>query len=219
MKNMIKDALILFAITLAAGLLLGFVNNVTKEPIAIAKENAKMEAFKEVFSNADSFEDVALEGRLAEIAGAFVDENGTYHNEINSVSKALKNNELLGYVFLVTNHEGFGGDIQLAVGITKEYMLNGISILAIEETPGLGMEAGDVLVPQFISKDLSKVYAETTLSPFAVTKTGSTTDLEIDAISGATITSKAVVGAVNSAVDFYEEAISNACLEGGNANE
>ncbi len=60
-KSMIKDALILFAITLAAGLLLGFVYDVTKEPIAEQKAKAKAEACKNVFAEAESFEALAGE--------------------------------------------------------------------------------------------------------------------------------------------------------------
>lgn len=48
-KAMLKDALILFVITLVAGLLLGIVYNVTKEPIANQKAKAKIEASKNVF--------------------------------------------------------------------------------------------------------------------------------------------------------------------------
>ena len=56
MKGMIKDALILFAITLIAGLMLGVVNDITKEPIAQQEQKAKNEACQNVFAAADSFE-------------------------------------------------------------------------------------------------------------------------------------------------------------------
>ena len=58
MKSMLKDAAILFAITLCAGLILGFVFNITKEPIAIAEEKAAQEAYKEVFPDAAAFEKI-----------------------------------------------------------------------------------------------------------------------------------------------------------------
>ena len=60
-KSMIKDALILFVITLAAGLLLGFVYDVTKAPIAEQKAKAKAAACKEVFAEAEVFEALAAE--------------------------------------------------------------------------------------------------------------------------------------------------------------
>lgn len=209
MKNMIKDALILFAITLAAGLLLGLVNNVTKDPIAIAKENAKQAAFREVFSDADNFSEMdILSGDLAIALNSFVTNNETKGNDIDGVVGAYKNNELIGFVVLATNHEGYGGDIQLAVGIDlNQNKVNGISILSIEETAGLGMEAPKVLVPQFGNISISEAVTNHKLSPFSYTKSGKTSDMEIDAISGATITTKAVLGAVNYAVDFYVEAL------------
>ena len=60
MKSMLKDAAILFAITLCAGLILGFVFNITKEPIAIAEEKAAQEAYKEVFPDAAAFAKIEL---------------------------------------------------------------------------------------------------------------------------------------------------------------
>ena len=56
MKNIIKDACILFAITLVAGILLGLVYNVTKDPIAQQNEKAKQKAYQEVIADADKFE-------------------------------------------------------------------------------------------------------------------------------------------------------------------
>ena len=63
MKNIIKDACILFAITLVAGILLGLVYNVTKDPIAQQNEKAKQKAYQEVIADADKFE--ALDGSYA----------------------------------------------------------------------------------------------------------------------------------------------------------
>ena len=60
---------------------------------------------------------------------------------------------MLGYVLTVTTHEGYGGDIQFTVGVRNDGTLNGISLLSISETAGLGMQAGDVLVPQFADKN------------------------------------------------------------------
>lgn len=202
MKNMLKDALILFAITLVAGLLLGFVNDITTEPIAKAKEEAKQASYRAVFSDADRFENHGVDEN---VANAFVTETGYMPVNIDEVMGAYQGEKLLGYVITLTEHEGYGGDIQFAMGITVDGMLNGISLLSISETPGLGMEAGKVLVPQFANK-------EATL--FSYTKTGATNETEIDAISGATITTSAIVTGVNAGIDYFEEA-----LKGGEADE
>ena len=108
-KSMIKDALILFAITLVAGLLLGFVHDVTKEPIRQQKAKAKAEACKNVFADADSFEAVVSEDGPTAYFVAGQDTNV----DIDEVMRALDGSgQLLGYVITVTDHEGYGGDIQ-----------------------------------------------------------------------------------------------------------
>ena len=94
-KSMIKDALILFAITLVAGLLLGFVYDVTKEPIAQQKAKAKAEACKNVFADADSFEPVMGEDGPTAYFVAGLDSNV----DIDEVMQALDSSgQLMGYV-------------------------------------------------------------------------------------------------------------------------
>ena len=115
---------------------------------------------------------------------------------VENVLRALdKDGTLLGYVLTVTSHEGYGGDITFTVGIANDGTLNGISILNISETAGLGMKAEEVLVPQFSNKKVSV---------FTYTKSGAVSDDQIDAISGATITTKAVTKAVNGGLFFFQ---------------
>ena len=202
MKGMIKDALILFAITLIAGLMLGVVNDITKVPIAQQEQKAKNEACQNVFAAADSFEAQEL-ADSAQIEQVLTDAgiSGADIDELMAAKDA--SGALLGYVITVTDHEGYGGDIQFSMGITNEGTLNGISLLSISETAGLGMRAGEVLVPQFADKNVSK---------FTYTKTGATADSEIDAISGATITTNAVVNGVNAGLAYFDK-----ILKGGSA--
>jgi electron transport complex protein RnfG len=196
-KSMLKDALILFVITVVAGLLLGIVYNVTKEPIAQQQVKAKNEASKNVFEIADTFEEYA-DFSLDEATNALT-EAGMSGMDIDEVSQALDaNGNILGYVITVTDHNGYGGDIQFSMGVTLDGTLNGISLLSISETAGLGMRAGDVLVPQFSDKNVDT---------FTYTKTGSTTESEIDAISGATITTKAVVNGVNAGLEYFRRCL------------
>lgn len=199
---MLREAGILFAITLIAGLALGFVYELTKEPIRIQKEKAVQEACKAVFADAAAFDETALapSAQLAEeLAG-----NGV---EIGTVYEAkAADGSRLGYVVQSTSSQGYGGDITLYMGVTADGTLNGVSILEISETPGLGMQAEEVLVPQFKDK---KVTA------FTYTKGGSAGGDEIDAISGATITTKAFTNAVNGGLRLVTEEL----MEGGGANE
>lgn len=199
-KTMLKEAVILFGITLMAGLLLGFVYELTKEPIRIQKEKAIAAACQKVFAEANEFE--AAEYLPSAKLEAQLSNNGV---EIGTVFKASNNGTLLGYVVETTSKEGYGGDIVLYVGVTLEGKLNDISILTISETPGLGMLAEKVLAPQFHDKAVEQ---------FTYTKTGSTSDSEIDAISGATVTTKAVTYAVNGALKVVQELV-----QGGAGNE
>lgn len=195
---MLKDALILFAITIVAGLLLGVVYDVTKEPIEQQKAKAKQEASMEVFAAAETF--VTMTDDTGAVVSAEVD--GV---SIDEVQRALDGNEnLLGYVITVTDHEGYGGDIQFSMGVALDGTLNGISLLSISETAGLGMKAGDVLVPQFENKRADS---------FTYTKTGAVNDSEIDAISGATITTNAIVNGVNAGLAYVREMFDGRCFQ------
>ena len=81
--------------------------------------------------------------------------------DIDEVMQALDSSgQLMGYVITVTDHEGYGGDIQFSMGVTLDGTLNGISLLSISETAGLGMKAGDVLVPQFANKRLKALHTQ-----------------------------------------------------------
>ena len=196
MKSMMKDAVILFAITLIAGLLLGVVYEVTKEPIALQQTKRKNEACKEVFQDASNFEVLELSmPETGEKASA----------TINGVSAAVaEDGSTLGYVLDITTHEGYNGDIQFTMGIRMDGTVNGISLLSIAETPGLGMKAEEVLKPQFAEKNVGQ---------FIYTKTGAMTSDEIDAISGATITTNALVNGVNAGLECFKNEL------GGGVNE
>lgn len=199
--EMVKNAGILFAITLLAGIALGFVHELTKAPIAHQQELKVQRACAEVFSQAASFSEVSpyelpTAPGSSLLTGLAAEHNAELGAEVGEVYRALaQDGSLLGYVLKVTTKEGYGGNIELMVGITMEGSISGISILSISETPGLGMQAGDVLVPQFAGR---------TAESFVYTKTGAVAENEIDAISGATITTRAVTNAVNAGLYYFE---------------
>lgn len=204
MKSMLKDALILFLITLVAGLALGFVYYITKDPIAKADAAAKEAAYKEVYPDASSFEEIQDFEKL--INKSDWDAQGFSKVYVNDALLAKDSaGNVLGYVLQLTTKEGFGGDIVFSMGITKDGTTNGISILSISETAGLGMKAEPVLKPQYAGKNVSQ---------FTVTKVGSQSDSEIDAISGATITSKALTNGVNGGLYYYQTALGGGNYEG-----
>lgn len=196
MKSIIKNTLILTAITLIAGVLLGFVYEITKEPIAMAQEAAKKDAYRTVMADADTFETMALE-EYKHIEGTCVDE----------VVEAKEGDSVKGYVITSTSNNGYGGDIQIVVGISVEGMVTGVEILSISETAGLGMNAQkDEFRSQYVGKKID-------VHGYRVIKNDTTSENEIDAISGATVTSNAVTDAVNVAVSYYYNVI------GGGTNE
>ncbi len=202
MKSMIKDAAILVMITVIAGLLLGGVYQITRNPIALAEEQAANEANLQVFAQASGFEIIDAED--ISTTSAWMEE-GFGGVQVDAVLQALdKDGSVLGYVLQVTSHEGYAGDITFTMGIGMDGHLNGISILKISETAGLGMKAESVLVPQFTDKRVEK---------FSLTKSGAMAEAQIDAISGATITSNAFVTAANAGLYYFQTEL------GGGGNE
>lgn len=204
MKEMLKNAGILLAITLVAGFLLGFVYDLTKDTIAQREYEDKMNAYKEVFQSAETFE--AVENFMDENARRSLDLEGFENEDIDELNKALDSSgNCLGYVMTITTHEGYGGDIQFTIGVSADGTMNGMSILSINETAGLGMNADKILKPQFAGKKVEQ---------FAYSKTGAVAENEIDAISGATITTNAVTNGVNTGLYYF-----NKYLKEGTDNE
>lgn len=120
---------------------------------------------------------------------------------IDSVLKAVdESGNVIGHMFNVYSKDGYGGLIELSVGVTNEGEITGIGFLTLEETAGLGMKAKE---PDFKDQFTGK-----TADQLVLTKSGASADNEIDAISGATITSTAVTNAVNGALYFAHNCIS-----------
>ena len=209
MNALIKDALKLVIITVVAGLVLGAVYGITKGPIADQEAKAQMDAYKTVFPKASDCN--VVDGLSEEAASKIIaaNENPIEGHDSDVISSAVEavdaSGEALGYIFNITTSKGYGGDIQLTVGIQSDGTVSGYSVLSISETAGLGMKAKD-------DPSWGKQFAGKKVESFSVVKDGSGSgdDAKIDAISGATITSKAVTGAMNSCLAYFQS------LEGGN---
>jgi len=176
-KFIIKLAAILFLITFICTLLLVLCNTLTKDRIAKLQLEAENSAKAEVFPGAESFENIQADG----VSAAYVckDSNGN----------------TAGYCFK-TETSGFGGPISVIVGVDINCQITGVKIIDMSETPGLGAKASE-------SDWLSQFRDKT--DSISVVKTGNAKDNEINAISGATITSKAVTNGVNLALDAAKE--------------
>ncbi len=198
MRDIAKLAGALLAICLVAAGLLGYVNSVTypiiEEQNAVAEARSRME----VFTEADDISESADEATLQDIAAKL----GITTDDINSISYAKKNGELVGYT-VKSSVNGFGGQVTLMTGIDINGNITGMKVLSHTETAGLGAKATESdWQAQFVGKD--------TAGELTVIKNGGANDTQIDAITGATITSRAVTKGVNYAIDAYK------LLQGGN---
>ena len=203
MKNkIIKDALALTLITLVAGVALGGVYEITKDPIAKQEAQAKAEAYEQVFTDAAAFEAVEMDDTLTKTIRDQLNQEGYKEQSIEEVMRAEdQSGETLGYAFTVVTSEGYGGDIQFSMGVQNDGTLNGISILSIGETAGLGMNADTpAFKDQFVGKQVQKLQ---------YTKNGATQDDDINAISGATVTTNAMTNGINAGLCAFR------VMEGG----
>ncbi len=204
-STIIKDAIALFAITLVAAVALGFVYEITKGPIAEAEAKAKAEAYKMVFTEAklvdDKNEDV---NARVDSSQEFLSSRGFPSSTINEVCIAKDEaGNALGFVMTLTSREGYGGDIKFTMGVKVDGTVTAIEIIGMNETQGLGAKAND--------ESFKGQYSDKNVDAFEVIKAieSKTSDNQINAISGATITSDAVTGTVNAGLAFVKDLLEN----------
>jgi len=180
----IMPVLFLTIVVCIAVIALTVVDGITGEKIAENDRQKTLEGLKEMFPEMDGFD-------MASDIDVFIIKIG---------------DEVVGYAFNVTA-QGYGGDIGLIVGIENttlaedDIILRGISITKHSETPALGAE---IVKPYF--KDQ---FEGLSASEVALTKDGG----QIDAITGATISSSAVSNAVHDAIIEKAELIRTTILE------
>ena len=201
--SFVSDALRLMLITVIAGLLLGVVYTVTYEPIQAAQNATTIAAYKQVFPDAADFQENPDGAALIEANAAPLAEQGFGNVLIDKVVNAVDaNGQVVGHIINASSKEGYGGLVSISVGIQADNQtVNGIAFLSISESAGLGMNARDTdWYKQFNGKKGEK---------FEVTKDGDgeLDNNKINAISGATITSRAVTNAVNAALYFVNNGL------------
>ena len=194
-SGFMKDALVLFAITLVSGLCLGFVYDLTKEPIAQATIDKNNRTYQEVLASASTFADVdgsaeaiaelAASGELAGFGGVAIE---------SVLAGTDASGTVVGYVINSLSNDSYGGAVKISVGFDSEGTITGVGIREINDTPGLGLKAKE---PAFRNQYVGKNEEALT-----VTKMGASASNEIDAISGATVTSNATTNAVNAALYY-----------------
>jgi electron transport complex protein RnfG len=189
-NGMPRLVLTLFAITAVTSLLLGIVNYIT-EDIIRKRQEEKEAAAMEVVLPRPTDEEIGYSFTKLEYTGSDAIVEKVYRAE-----DVLSSLNALYYVVLVSP-SGFGGEINMAVGIDQDNKVTGVTIISMSETSGLGSNASS---PDFLSQFVGGT------GKFAVSKDGG----EIDALTGATVTSRAVTRGVNSAL----EAVSTLNKEG-----
>lgn len=207
-SSIIKDALSLTIITVICSFALAFVYEITKDPIAAQADAKKNAGYKVVFEDAASLAtdeellQLATETDLATLDAAYA---GV---KIDDVVQALDGNgSRIGYI-VKSNTRGYSSTISVAIGYSLDGVVQGMELLAINDTPGFGLELDN---PEFKDR-----FSGVETDRFEVTKGSAANDSDIDVYSGATITTEAVVKAVNAGIGFLT---SNAEDIGGAANE
>lgn len=180
LKEVLVPTLSLFLICAVVTLLLAVTNSVTKPQIEKLQIETANKTKAQVLSVAESFSDEKT-----------VDLNGVTYAYFEGYDK---DENVVGYVF-TTSAKGYGGDIVTMVGVLNDGTVSGMDFLSISETAGLGMNADtDEFKNQYVGKKVG----------IGVNK-NTPAENEIQALTGATITSKAVTNAVNIALELYEE--------------
>ena len=192
MREILNLGLKLLLITAVAGLALGIVNSITREPIKAQVEYMDAQSRIAVFSKDTEFVELNID-KIKSISSDY--------SIIAQVFQARQNAQVIGYA-IKTTPSGYGGAIELTVGISTDGTLTGIYIGNNSETPGLGAKASEPeFRDQFKGKKVDK--------QLEVIKSGKLSDNQVQAISGATITSKAVTSGVNTAMKLYNEVLSD----------
>lgn len=170
---MIRYGLILLSICLIASLVLSVTNKFTQPRIEAQEIAEEKNSLVEVFPQADDFQEKE--------SG-----DGRYY-------VAKKDNEELGYIIKAV-HKGYGGPITMLVGFDSGGEIKGMKILSHTETPGLGAKINEVRYgetgPWFLRQFAGKNAREISLD-------------DIQAVTAATISSKAVVEAVRESVTEF----------------
>ena len=180
-----KPVVALTLIALLAGLALSGAYSMTKETIDAQKAAAASAAYKAVLPEAETFDPAAAQVELlgGEVYGA---DFGRVFIQDAQIGRDA-DGKVVGWAVSVTSADGYDGNITLSLGVSADGTINAISFTELHETPGKGMLCGE---PDFMNKFAGKAAQKLTLGA------------DIDAITGVTRTSRAVVNAVNAGLDF-----------------
>jgi electron transport complex protein RnfG len=194
-STFINMVVTLFAVTLVAAAILGFVYDLTKGPIEIAKLKAQQEAIKKVLPE---FEKLGDSYKVPAESGA----------DSLEFFPAYNGDDLIGIAIKTYTKKGFNGFVSIMAGIDKNGNFTNYEVLENNETPGLGSKMGVWFKnPEKPKQNILGKNPKTT--KFQVTKDGG----EIDAITASTISSRAFLDAMNRAYNSYEQNLTSVNAE------
>lgn len=195
MKETIKLGIVLLIFTAVSAGVLAATNSITEPIIAEQERQKSFEAFSGMFADADDFQELD-EGKLNEIQEKY--------SKVIEGHEALKGGSNIGYALKVVSG-GYGGDVTTIVGISSEGHFTGIEVVSQSETPNLGDKIqSDEFKSSFVDKTLSEE-----LNPVA----SPAAENEVLLLSGATISTNAVVTATSDARGAFAEFLSDGSIE------
>ena len=207
-SSIIHDALSLTIITIVCSFALAFVFEITKDPIKAREDEKKNAGYQVVYSDAANMatdEELLTLATGTDLSTLNADYAGV---TIDDVIQALDDNgNQIGYI-VKSNVRGYSSTISVATGYSLDGVVQGIELLANNDTPGFGLELSN---PEFKNR-----FSGVQTDQFVLTKGSASNDNDIDVYSGATITTTAVIKAVNAGISFLTE---NAEGLGGATNE
>ena len=180
-STLFNMVMVLFVITLLASAGVGAVHMITEEPIAEARVKATREALKQVLPEFDETEVL----------------RDTIENLPVTVHTASEKGRVVGYAVESMTKNGFSGVIRLMVGFAPDGQILNIRVLEQAETPGLGtkmVDAGNPLEKSFVGRNPAQM-------KLGVKKDGG----DVDALTAATISSRAYVDAMARAYAAYKQ--------------
>jgi electron transport complex protein RnfG len=181
-STLVNMVVVLFAITLVAGLTLGYVNDLTLEPKAQARLAKKVAALKTVLPPFDN-EPVSEALRVEPASGA----------DSLEIYPGYKEGAFIGAAVTGASEKGYSGLVKLMVGFGPEGKIRNIAVLEQKETPGLGTKMkGESFLQQFRGQD-----------PAAFDLRAKKDGGQVDALAGATITTRAFGEATRQAYDIF----------------
>jgi len=188
MKEIGRLVLVLTLISAGAGLILALVEGVTRAPIAEQRRMEMVKALQAVLPGMDLAPD-------QDVVTLVVGQDKKGRDITRAFYRGRQNGAISGVAFKVVAPDGYSGNIDILVGVLPDGIVQGVEILTHAETPGLGSKIQeDWFRSQFHGKSLAG-------ADWRVKKDGG----DFDQITGATISPRAVVGAIRKGLEFFRD--------------